>query len=145
MLFEPQMLGSVFMGLSIQSWESCEWLDSLRDQLCGCHSDVNMIFVALILIWNVYVFVQFMMQRMKEAELFKEWESQEDDVCSVLSSSTVFLTFELCSWPLNSFLTTPCYVLLAVVSFGASSAALKDQDWVWKRCVPMAILIHCYS
>ena len=63
-----------------------------------------MIFIALVLIWNVYVFVQFMMQRMKEAELFKEWESQEDEVCSVLS--TVFLTFEL--FPHYTMLCSAC-------------------------------------
>ena len=38
-----------------------------------------------------------MLQRMKEAELFKEWESQEDQVCLVneLSPLTLSLSFGL--------------------------------------------------
>ena len=30
-----------------------------------------------------------LLQRMKEAEMFKEWESQEDEVCIVIAKSTV--------------------------------------------------------
>ena len=40
----------------------------------------------------VCVCVQLMLQRMKEAELFKEWESQEDQVCLVNELSSYLIS-----------------------------------------------------
>jgi hypothetical protein len=73
----------------------------------------------LLLIFGLYMYVQALLQRMKEAEMFKEWESQEDDVGLSLSFSLLTYSYNfiylLHNFSLFSFtLSRPSFAL----SFG---------------------------